>query len=323
MAIAMDAPPPELFDSERIVVIVHRHADLDSVGAAVGLATTLEGHVDIATPSSVAGSADRLLDGQSVVTDPDLAGYDLQIVVDAPSRQRIAPIDPTTTETPLLVIDHHEPGDLQANATYHHVDTTAPATAALVANLLRANDLDIPPAGAQALAAGILDDTDFYGIVMPDIQPLVCELLRTATATDTALTAFWEQESPWSEQVATAKAIVRATGYKAGRQLLLITRVGGHERAAADVLVDGGADIGIVLSERDDHTRVVASSTVHTEISLPEDVLEPLATILGGDGGGHATSGVAKLDTTDIETVETTLIEEIEESLGVQFGPLT
>ncbi len=319
----MEAPLPALVESERTVVIVHNHADLDSVGAAVGLATTLEGHVDIATPGSVAGSADCLLDGQSVVTDPELAGYDLSIVVDAPSQQRIAPIDPTTSDTPLLVIDHHERDDLHANATYHRVDTSAPATAVLVANLLQAHDLDIPPLGAQALVAGILDDTEFRAVVMPDIQPLVCELLGTATATDTTLSSLWEDEAPWSEQVATAKAVVRANGYKAGRRILLVTRVGGHERTAADMLLDGAADIGVVLSERDDHIRVVASTTAQTELSLPEDVLEPLATTLGGDGGGHATAGVAKVNSTDIEAVEAAVIEQIEGRLGIQFGPLT
>jgi len=319
----MEIPLPDLVDSEQVVVIIHRHADLDSVGAAVGLATTLESHVDIATPSSVAGSADRLLKGQSIVSDPDLGAYDLQIVVDAPSRQRIAPVDPTTTDTPLLVIDHHEPGDLQAAATYTCIDTAAPATAVLAANLLQAHGLEIPPEGAQALAAGILDDTEFRAVVMPDTQPLVCELLTAAAATDTDLKSLWERDTPWSEQVATAKAVVRANGYKAGRQMLLVTKVGGHERAAADMLLDGAADIGVVLSSRDDHTRIVASVTDHAALSLPEDVLEPLAATLGGDGGGHATAGVAKVDSGDIETVETAVVEQIERALGVQFGPLT
>jgi hypothetical protein len=51
-------------------------------------------------------------------------------------------------------------------------------------------------------------------------------------------------------------------------------------------------------------------------------MLEPLAETLGVDGGDHATGSVAKLDTTAINTVKTT-VEQIEESLRVQFGPLT
>ena len=318
----MDIFVPELIESERIITVVHNHADLDSVGAAVGFAATLATGSDIATPGSVAGSADRLLRDQSVVTDPELDAYDLQIVVDAPSRQRIEPIDPTTTDTPLLLVDHHSPDNLQGDATYNCVDTAAPATAALVAKLLRTHDMDIPPAGANALAAGILDDTDFRAVVLPDIQPLLCELLTTATAAHTELATLWEHETPWGERVATAKAVVRASGYKAGRQILLITQVSGHERAAADMLLDGAADIGIVLSERNDHTRIAASTTDEMEISLPEDILEPLAVTLGGDGGGHATAGVAKVDSTDIESIETTVIEYVERALGIQFGPL-
>jgi nanoRNase/pAp phosphatase (c-di-AMP/oligoRNAs hydrolase) len=83
--------------------------------------------------------------------------------------------------------------------------------------------------------------------------------------------------------------------------------------------LDGAADIGVVLSGRDDHTRVVASATDRTEISLPEDVLEPLAAEFGGDGGGHATAGVANLESADAEAIETAVVERIERALGVQF----
>jgi nanoRNase/pAp phosphatase (c-di-AMP/oligoRNAs hydrolase) len=244
-------------------------------------------------------------------------------VVDAPSRQRVAPIDPTTTETPLLVVDHHEPEDLYAHATYQRVDTAAPATAALVANILTAHDIEIPPLGAQALVAGILDDTEFRAVVMPSTRRLVCELPGTAAATETDIATLGERQTPWSERVATAKAVVRANGYKAGNRLLLGTRVSGHERAAADMLFEGGADIGVVLSTRDDHTRVVASTTAQAEISLPEDVLEPLADALRGDAGGHATAGVAKVASTDLEAVEAAVVTQIEEQLGIRFGPLT
>jgi nanoRNase/pAp phosphatase (c-di-AMP/oligoRNAs hydrolase) len=68
---------------------------------------------------------------------------------------------------------------------------------------------------------------------------------------------------------------------------------------------------------------VVASTTDQAEISLPEDVLEPLAATLGGDGGGHATAGVAKVETTDIEAVEAAVLEHTERTLGIQFEPLT
>lgn len=233
-------------------------------------------------------------------------------MVDAPSRKRIAPIDPNTTDTPLLLVDHHKPDDLLDIATYDAIDTAAPATSVLVSNLLQSNDLDISPTGAQALVAGIPDDTDFRAVVMPDIQPLVCELLATAQATETDLATLWEHDTPWSEQMATAKAIVRANGYKAGQRLLLITQVGGHERAAADLLLDGAADIGIVLSSRDDHTRIVASTTDQIGMSLPEDVLKPLTSTLGGNGEGHATAGVAKVESMDTGAVETAVIEQIE-----------
>jgi len=57
-----------LADSDRIVVIVHTHADMDSVGSAVALATTLDSPADIATPSIVRSRAVPLLEDATVVT---------------------------------------------------------------------------------------------------------------------------------------------------------------------------------------------------------------------------------------------------------------
>jgi c-di-AMP phosphodiesterase-like protein len=62
-----------LAESERTVVITHTHADLDSVGSAVGLAATLDGTVDIATPSDVKAEAETLLENHVVVSEPELS----------------------------------------------------------------------------------------------------------------------------------------------------------------------------------------------------------------------------------------------------------
>ena len=98
-----------LNDAASPLFITHRQADRDSLGAAIGLRSLLDCGT-VCTPDGVKKSARPLLNATAAesVTDPDLSQFDTAVVLDAPSTERIAPIEP---EAPLL-IDHHEPADL-------------------------------------------------------------------------------------------------------------------------------------------------------------------------------------------------------------------
>lgn len=317
----------ELAESTKTAVVVHTHADLDAVGSAVGLAATLDSETMVVTPGGVQSSAASLLDACDVQTDadPTLETYDLSVVVDAPSRERIAPCDPIAAAPPCIVLDHHDPGDLQTSADLTYVDPSAPATALLVLHVLEAGGWDPSGTAAMALAAGLLDDTGFKAVVGEDTSEQTVGLLERAGEARTTLAGLWETDTPWTERMATAKALVRANGYRAGQTLLLTTTVGGEETAAAHALLGGNADIAVVVSPRDDHTRVVArvAESTTTDLALPDTVLDPLAREFGGDGGGHSNAGVAKLETTAADEVRTRTVSLIAESLGVQFGRLS
>lgn len=312
-----------LESSDRIIVITHQHADVDAVGSAMGFATSLES-VDIAIPDGVQSEAKRLLDHELVVDSPDIATYDLQIVVDAPSSQRIAPLE-LATDTPLILVDHHQRGDLADTAVATHIRTEAAASAQLVAEILREGSWTIPEQGAMALAAGILDDTEFKGIVMPDVQKDILSLLKIAGEDSEQLATLWDSAPAWGGRMATAKALVRSRGYKAGEVILLFSEVGGHESDAAQALLDGNADIAVVLSDRGDQVRVVARIREQTDLSLslPENILQPLAEEFEGHGGGHATAGTAKLNTGNIDAVKEHILQQVEDTTGMQFGEFT
>lgn len=78
----------------------------------------------------------------------------------------------------------------------------------------------------------------------------------------------------------------------------------------------------MILSERRDEIRVVVrtSDRLKGALSVPTDVLQPLVDEFGGDAGGHADAGVAKLETTAADAVEDPVIHCIENALGMQFG---
>jgi nanoRNase/pAp phosphatase (c-di-AMP/oligoRNAs hydrolase) len=103
-------------------------------------------------------------------------------------------LDSADVDTPLVVIDHHEPGDLQEAATATCIDTQAPATAHLVADLLEASQYDLSPTGAAALAAGLLDDTGFRAVVTPQTQRRTLDLLRQAQSEEGVLADLWDPD---------------------------------------------------------------------------------------------------------------------------------
>ena len=318
----MDAVPAHLAAASRVLVVTHQQADMDAVGSAVGLATTLDATVEIATPDGVKANARTLLDEQTVPATPDLEAYDLVVVVDAPSTERIAPCDPPAASTPFVLFDHHERDDLHESAAEAVVDEGAPATALLVADALAAGDWTLTDHGAMALIAGIFDDAGYRSVFEPDSHERTVELLEAAGDRRTALDSLWTDTTEWNVRMATAKALVRASGYRSGQTLVLTTRVGAEEKAAAHALLDGNADVALVVSQQGDWTRIVGrvAETLDASLSLPSDVLEPLAASFGGDAGGHARAASAELDATDRDAIEASALALVEDALGRQFG---
>jgi len=281
--------------------------------------------VDIASPSSVEATADPLLelyDGE-LVENPSLDEYDVTVVVDAPTTDRISPVDVAEAQTTLVVIDHHSPGDLADMADIALIDTEASATAVLVYDVLSELMQSLSSEAAVGLAAGILDDTDYLADGTPRaVQAAVAVLGDIGSHTET-LATLYDEVPDFSERVATAKAVARADGYKSGQTLLMITHCGSDQAAAAEALIDSGADIAFVLTERHDEVWVVGRlSDREDELRLPDDVFDPLVDAYGGEGGGHADAGTAKLETTALDAVARDCLKDVEQALGRTFGPI-
>ncbi|WP_255197684.1 DHH family phosphoesterase [Halorarius litoreus] len=305
---------------DEVVVVTHGHADLDTLGSAVGLARSLDAATSIVLPDGVQARGARLLDALDVDTlGPDAVDATTTgrvVVVDAPSADRVAPVDVGPAP---VVVDHHEPGDLAERATAAYVDTDAGATAALVAQVLDALDRRPPPDAAVALAAGLLDDTGSLTDARPAEFQIAGRLFEAAGERVDVLPALLDREPSFGERVAATKAVVRADGYRADRTLVLLTEVSGEQTAAAHALRGAGADVALVVSDRDERTWVVGRARAGG-VELP-DLFAPLAERFGGESGGHAGAAVAKLDCDDPATVRTAVLAALEERVG-DLSPL-
>ena len=301
------------------LLVTHQHADRDTLGSAIGLRELL-GRGTICTPDGVARPAQSLLETFDIdpVSHPSAVTHDAVVVLDAPSTERIAPVDPAA---PIL-IDHHEQGNLASKATASLVDTDAGATAELIVRLADAADWELSPEAALALLVGILDDTGFLIGATPQTVTAAVDLVGALGDRISDLPPLLDRSPAPGEQSARALGTLRAAGYRAGDLFVAVTHVGGYETAAAHALRDAGIDLAVVCSEQADGLRVTAraSEAFVERQSLGSDVLPALANEFGGDGGGHAGAGVADLHEVSVDAIEAFLIAHLESELGLTFS---
>jgi len=243
---------------------------------------------------------------------------DVVVVLDAPSTERIVPVDPVA---PIL-IDHHEPDNLHSRATAALVDTEADATATLVARLAVDADWELTPEAALPLLVGIFGDTGNLTDASAETVQLAGVLIDRLGERAAEFSDLIGQEPDPSRQSARTLGTLRARGYRAGDTVVAVTRIGGHETAAANALRDQGIDCVAVLSEQSEGYRVVvrASDSFSERLNLGTSLLPAMADEFGGDGGGHAGAGVATVESGDRDAIEAFVLEYIGQHLGTSFG---
>jgi nanoRNase/pAp phosphatase (c-di-AMP/oligoRNAs hydrolase) len=257
------------------------------------------------------------------LNDPNAGEYDVTVVVDAPTSDRIGSVDVLEAQTSLLVIDHHSSDDLVKAADLAVVDSEASATTVLVYKILSKLTGELSEDAAIGIAAGILDDTGYLANGSTQAVTAAIDVLGNVDHHANILVNLHREEPNFSERMATAKAVARAEGYKSGQTLLMIAHCGSEQAAAANALIDAGADIALVLTDRNDEVWVVGRlSEREDKLSLPDDLFELLVNKHGGEGGGHTCAGTAKLKTSALEAVKADCIQDIEQALGQTFGPI-
>lgn len=319
----METVVRRLTESSHPLFVTHHHADRDSLGAAIGLRETL-GCGRVCTPDGVAASAASLLAATDTdpLTNPDLANYDLTVVVDAPSTERISPLDPPAP----VVIDHHERRDLAARASPALIETDASATAELVGQLLLNSELPVPPTAALALLVGLFDDSGFLAAARPAAIETATRLVGRLGDRAGELPPLLQMEQSPDERRATALGTLRATGYRSedSDTTVAVTRVGAYETSVCHALREADVDLAAVCSFQTDGLRVTTrgSERLSSMVNLGGDLLPALAAEFGGDGGGHEGAGTVQLHTRSLPDVEALILEIVTDRLGEDLSPV-
>src|SRR5687767_13797879 len=167
MSVAKQYAPQFLQELERassVLIGTHLNPDGDALGSALALSLFLDQKGISSEVLCHHGAPDNLqfLPGVGRVRqEPTYEKHDLCVVLDLDSLERLGNTEQFFSEcTRLIVIDHHvpheAPGDLRI------VDTTAPATASILTDLLFESGSQVTPEMATCLLTGIVTDTGSF-----------------------------------------------------------------------------------------------------------------------------------------------------------------
>lgn len=154
----------ELRHTSSVLIGTHLNPDGDALGSALAMSLYLDSlkiQNEIVCHHLPPRNLRFLPHADKIRLQPKHEKYDLGIIVDLDSLDRLGNTEPFFTGCQrIVVIDHHvphaAPGDIRI------VDTSASATALIITRVLRALEFAITPEMATCLLTGIVTDTGSF-----------------------------------------------------------------------------------------------------------------------------------------------------------------
>jgi phosphoesterase RecJ-like protein len=299
--------------TRRFVLTSHIRPDCDALGSELGLAAGLEalGRIDgidrdvrivnaQATPRGLAClDVERRIESlEQGVTAADLADRELLIVLDTSATAQLGGMAEVAAgmRDKVLVIDHHVGEDDISDRWFK--DTSAEATARIVAEIVMRLGVPLDPRIATPLFAGLATDTGWFRFpnATGETFRLASRLVDAGTSPTTLYRDLFEQET-LARLHLVGRTLAGAVASHDGRVILSTVRqedfrVTGAVRSDTEDLVNQtltvkGTELAAILIEQNDGT-IKASFRSRTGIDCSR-----LAGRFGG--GGHKAAAGATL----------------------------
>jgi nanoRNase/pAp phosphatase (c-di-AMP/oligoRNAs hydrolase) len=268
---------------QNILFLCHKNADVDSLGSAYALQRVFGGQIGVYdSPSTMASMlAERLSINVSIA--PDLSKYDLVVAVDTSTLVQTG----YKSLGKCALIDHHTPGDL-SQACEIGLAKIGSSTAELVYGLYKQNGLPIDANVAFALVLAIITDSGHFRYAGAGTFETVGKILAEGGIRYADVADFLGQVPvDLSCRIAILKAASRLTLHRVGDLLIVESRVSSFGSQAATSLINLGADIAFVGSEKDRERRISGRVRRGVDMDLAR-LLQDVGKKFGGSGGGHA-----------------------------------
>lgn len=281
-------------------VATHSNADPDAL-ASVVLASHMAKHlgakVCVMLPDGLSKVSRRILNNLELSLDEDCVDYsnlDICVVVDSSNPAQLGSYaEKCLGANKILLIDHHAPGELAKRACVSLISENSPSTTELVLDVVLKLGVPIDGRLAELAMAGIVYDSRRFTLASPRTFELASFLLRAGCNYERILEVL-RSEKEWtedlSERMAILKSLSRMRLGKACRDLMVVaTHIGSHESLVSKILIDIGADVALVLVNKEDIRRISIRVSRRAQMrGIDASTLASyIASRMGGEGGGH------------------------------------
>ena len=312
-------------ESANVIVMGHKMADLDALGAALGIYRAAKNRGKDAyivlneVNPAIEGLINRIYrveEYKNAIIHCDEAKFIIE------NRSLLVVVDtyrPNFTECPelleltdkIVVIDHHRRGtEFIENTVLAYHEIYASSTCELVTEILSYMDdkINISQMEAEALLAGISMDTKNFTFKTGVRTFEAASLLRRAGADTTSVKQLFEND--FSTIIAKAEIVKRAEIIYETIAVSMLRDISKHSQliaaqAADELLSVKGITASFVLGRKSD-TIIFISGRSMGDINV-QIILEKLG------GGGHMTVAGAQIEDTTLEEARAKLEKAIEE----------
>jgi nanoRNase/pAp phosphatase (c-di-AMP/oligoRNAs hydrolase) len=279
------------------VILVHGNADTDAVGSAYAIAECFPPAV-IYAPGGVDRVGKIVMDklNVTILDQCDISDHELVVVVDTSSPEQFKPGSAVIPKN-SVIIDHHVPTD-KWNDMIFVCDESKVSCCELVYDIICASNISINRNVGMALLCGMLTDSGHFSYSDTKLLRTFAEIMDiTGIGMDEAMD-FPRSETSMSERVAVMKGMERSKFERIGDMIVATSYGGSFEASVCKALLNAGADVVFVGSQRDDMFRLSARADqemVRRGIHLGEimkDIGRETVTDGGGHGGAAGLSGI-------------------------------
>nr|MDO8099811.1 DHH family phosphoesterase [Candidatus Njordarchaeota archaeon] len=309
-----------------VLVVCHRNADPDALGSAYGLKNLISESYSLASRIEIVAEdvnevSSRMMEAYPDITVEDdfVTDPDAFILVDVNNVEHVGKFSEKIrkSKAPIIILDHHVPKtSTNENAAIMLIDEDSSSTAEIISSIYESTGRKPSSVGATILLIGIVYDSKRFSTIKRNVFH-AADFLIDAGADYEAVLSVLRHPIERSEKIARLKAAQRTKMIEIDGWIIVLSTVSSFEASACRALIDLGADVAIVSSNRKGGIRVSGrcTDTFHKEtgVSLAK-VMERVGLELNGSGGGHATAAtVSKI--TDVGEGEKLALRYIEEQI--------
>jgi nanoRNase/pAp phosphatase (c-di-AMP/oligoRNAs hydrolase) len=285
-----------------VLLCCHRNADPDALGSAYGLKVLIsESYPEIERVEilvdGVNRASKRVIDAYPEIRFEHEISYDPSafILVDVSNASHTGKLGEGISKSskPILVVDHHTSqisSHLKPQISF--VDEQASSTCEIVCSFYESTGKTPSKTVATVLLTGIVYDSKRFSIIGRSAFRAAAFLVDSGADYQVA-TSILRQPLDRSERIARLKVAQRSKIVNMSGWVLVLSEVGSFGASGCRSLIDLGADIAIVSSDKKKLSRVSARSTSKfyedTGVDLAK-VMEKVGIELGACGGGHPTA---------------------------------